>query len=497
MTVALWLIVAAGYGAVAARWLRVAQREHYEPGRVSAIVRIWCRALPANLALGLGSLVAVIAGWWAWPLTVLGIAVAVIWPWGLGVRGRTSQLAFTGRMKRLAAVLAVLVLVVCLVFRDPGYAALGIPLAFALTDLALLITKPIEAALAQKYVASARAKLAKVNPQVIAITGSYGKTSTKLYAAQLLSASRSVLASPASFNNLLGLSRTVNDRLTPGTEIFIAEMGTYGPGEIRQLCSVFPPSIAAITTIGEAHLERMKDRATIVSAKSEIAEQASTVVLNVDVPELAALADRLDGSKKVIRVGTKASADVVVTDAWKVTIGAESQDWAAQPTGHPTNLAVAIGLALAAGAEPAQLLGSVRDLPQAPHRAEVAVDANGVTLIDDTYNSNPDGAASAIAAAAELAGPAGAIYTVTPGMIELGREQFTRNAELAAQATASLAMRLVVIGHTNRRALVSGATAGDRVELVRDRAAAVALIGARAQPGDVVLYENDLPDHYP
>src|SRR5690606_6637190 len=133
----------------------------------------------------------------------------------------------------------------------PVLALLVAPL---LMDLALIPMNAVEKKLSNKYLVSARKRLNQVKPTVVAITGSYGKTSTKGYVGHVLDGSFAVVASPASFNNLMGLSRAVNDRVVPGTEVFIAEMGVYGPGEIRELSKSFPPDIAAITTIGEAHL---------------------------------------------------------------------------------------------------------------------------------------------------------------------------------------------------------------------------------------------------
>ena len=82
-------------------------------------------------------------------------------------------------------------------------------------------------------------------PSTVAITGSYGKTTTKLYVRHLVAGQRTVLASPASFNNTGGLARTLNEHLTPGTEVFVAEMGTYGPGEIRAMCAWVRPTSAS------------------------------------------------------------------------------------------------------------------------------------------------------------------------------------------------------------------------------------------------------------
>ena len=114
---------------------------------------------------------------------------------------------------------------------------------------------------------------------MVAITGSYGKTTTKQYTAHLLSGSFRVVASPASFNNRMGLARAINEQLAPGTEVFIAEMGTYGRGEIAELCTWIRPEVSAIVAIGPVHLERFKTEERIVSAKSEILDGAKVGVL--------------------------------------------------------------------------------------------------------------------------------------------------------------------------------------------------------------------------
>jgi len=168
--------------------------------------------------------------------------------------------------------------------------ALLVPVAL---DLALLLTAPIERRLAERYVVAARARLARVRPVVVAITGSYGKTSTKSHLAHLVGGSKTVVATPASFNNRAGLARSINENLTDGTEVFVAEMGTYGPGEIAELCSWCPPSIAVITAVGPVHLERFGTEERILQAKAEIMATASTVVLNVDDPRLSELAGTL------------------------------------------------------------------------------------------------------------------------------------------------------------------------------------------------------------
>ena len=119
----------------------------------------------------------------------------------------------------------------------------------------------------------------------------------------------------------------------------------------------------------------------------------------------------------------------------------------------------------------------------------------GFTIIDDTYNANPAGAASALGVLEGLEAATKAV--VTPGMIELGSDQFDANRQFGA-AAAQVAEHVVIVGRTNRRALEQGTESGSAsVIFVPSRTDAVAWVRAHLGPGDAVLYENDLPDHYP
>ena len=488
------------------RWWRVAQREHYEAGRVVAMAAIWCRARPTNIQALAAVVVLCLVGLKLPLVGLVGALVWLLWPPGLALLRPTQKLVWTARVRRLAAITVVLHVVVTGFFVTFGEAVALVPLlALPIVEVALLAAHPLEDHLSRRYEISAAAKIRQVAPRVVAITGSYGKTSTKNYTAHLMAGRWSVLASPASFNNVMGLARAVNDRLTHGTDVFLAEMGTYGTGEIARLCRLFPPEVSAITTIGEAHLERMKDRATIVRAKSEILEPAKTIVLNVDVPELAVAAERYAPTKRVIRCATTedATADVVVrreagSDAggWLLELSGTAHRVALPAeVGHPINVAVAVGLALAVDVPERAILDRLASVPATPHRAETTTLDTGVTVIDDTYNANPEGAAQAMVSARSLVGEGGTVWTITPGMVELGPEQARRNADFARAATADEGMQLAIVGHTNRTALRAGDASRTRVFGSREEAARHVMATARA--GDVVLYENDLPDHYP
>lgn len=510
------------------RWLRVAQREHYLPGTTLVFARRWWASSALNEAvflLGAGGALASIV----YPPAAFGAAAAAgLGPVGLTLRGKTSRLAWTPRLKRLAAFASLLVAAVVGAGAAAGLrgavpaAAVSAMASPVLVDAGLWLARPLEARLLTPFIESARRRLAAVSPRVVAVTGSFGKTSTKGYIAHLLSGTSSVVATPASFNNAQGLARAVNEHLAPGTEVFVAEMGTYGPGEIAALCTWVRPEVSVITAIGPVHLERMGSLENIAEAKAEILADANIAVLNVDYPLLKELADNAEAAgKKVVRCSSEGTADVsVVREEGKLRVRVAGMFLARQgpllgaqletgpsplsdtlvdaPIGvSPGNLACALGTALSLGAPYEVVASRLESVPGARNRRTVGTGPKGAVLIDDTYNSNPAGAQAALQLLAEVAGDAGKRVVVTPGMVELGSIQRRENSRFAALAGA-VATDLVIVGRTNAEALVAGArSAGLRVHKVRDRAAAVAWLSSRLGPVDAVLYENDLPDHYP
>ncbi len=502
-----WALVAILPMVVGVKWLRVAQREHYVAGWTRRIALGWGTARPVSwwpiiVAAVLEFAAPVVSDDAEWRVVAVPVAIALVviwWPWGLRFRGTSSRLQWTARLRRLAVIWLALSWVAL-----AGISALSLTygivvyafLAPVVMDLALVIAAPIEKALSNKWLVAAQKKLRQVAPRVVAVTGSYGKTSTKGYIAHLAAVKYSVVPSPASFNNLMGLARAVNDKLTPGTEIFVAEMGIFGEGEIRELSKSFPPDIAAITTIGEAHLERMGSRAAILRAKSEIVENAPTVVLPIDDPDLATLATKCASQgKRVIRVsGAGAAADVTVDPKrGTVTIGTETVPVTISGVGHAVNVAVAVGIAHALDVPLALMAPRLGTLPTAAHRAESQTAPSGAIIIDDSYNANPVGAARAVQGGAAMAKERrGPFIVVTPGMIELGHLQVERNAALAAQVK-SVGAELFVVGYTNRNALVSGHPGA---QLFPSRTAAMTAALASAGASGVILVENDLPDHY-
>jgi len=491
-----------------ARWLRVAQREHYIADAASRFALRWWTSEPADVALaGVALAGVVLSGLWA-PAGLLTVAAVVVGPLHLSIKGRTSPLVLTRRLRTLGGVWLLEEAVVFAVGAALGapvpFAAAGLVAAPALVDAALFLTAPLERRLSERFVEMAANRLRRVAPTIVAITGSYGKTSTKNHIAHLVAGTKSVVATPASFNNRGGLARAVNEHLAEGTDVFVAEMGTYGPGEIRDLCRWCPPEISVMTAIGPVHLERFGSEEAILTAKSEITEGASAVVLNSDDRRLAAFATVLEaarGGPDVVRAAADdVTADVRVrVDGGMVSVevdgAAAGPPVPLRPGIQPTNLACAVAVALRLGVPAEAVLGRIATLPTVANRLTADTSASGVYVIDDTFNSNPAGARAALALLAAAPGE-GARVLVTPGMVELGSRQAAEN-EAFARAACEVASTLVVVGLTNRRALLRGATGRRPVVVVRTRGEAVTWVRANLGPGDAVLYENDLPDHYP
>jgi UDP-N-acetylmuramoyl-tripeptide--D-alanyl-D-alanine ligase len=518
-----WLVVGAtgvalGYVLQMVRWLRVLQREHYE---ATSMFRFWRRwswpslrsttfatlwrsdtftlsyllwsTFPAALVVALVAHAPVV-------FVVDAVIYGVLCPWGLTPRGRTGALQWTRRLSTVALVgLLVSVLLVVAGIATHNTLLLGalavwsVPFTLAVAAWTLA---PYESRRAGTFVQQARQRLARVNPVVVAITGSYGKTSAKNHLADLLSADGGVVATPKSFNNRAGLSRAINENLTEGTRVFIAEMGTYGPGEIRDLCEWCTPDVAVVTAIGPVHLERMKSLDVIERAKFEITERARVVIVNIDDSRLALWPARL-GDRRVRTAGsTSMSADVRVVaegDLWRVVVDGEDVAHMEPVVGvQPTNVACAIAAALEVGALPSEFARRVQGVRAVANRATVATAASGVVVVDDTFNANPASARASLEVLDRAAG--GRRVVVTPGLIELGERQGPENEDLAREIDRRGA-ELAIVGRTNVAALREGYAKEARRFKVRDDA--VAWVRESLHAGDAVLYLNDLPDHYP
>lgn len=513
-----WIVVVASVGVCAIRWMRVSQREHYLPWAIIGTARRWASSRPYNGLLLASSAAATVGAAIALflelapvarVLGLLGTFLLVIFPLGMPLIGHPrfrltrrslfQLVAFIMLVSNLLLLLTLSGLERFLVVIVPGFSLVAV-------DLAALINGPLENQIARRFRRRAVKRLDVVRPRVIAITGSFGKTTVKNHVRDLLSSSWETIATPASWNNAAGVSRAINEYLTKSADIFIAEVGTYGPGEIKRMVSWLRPEIVAITAIGPVHLERMGTMGTIVKAKSEILEGAKRAVISIDSDLLSDLAVRTVAESRLEKVLTATSdssrlnadvrASIISNDGMLQLISVEFEGVeiarVERQQLHPTNVAVAVAIALLAGVERSDIALAIGRLSSSKSRSTVTSTEGGVRVIDDTFNSNPQGAAAALEELVRQA-PSNRRVVITPGMVELGELQDLCNT-MFARAISAAECELVVVGWTNRKALLAGFPGA---RLMSDRRAARNWVRASLGSGDCVLWENDLPDHYP
>jgi UDP-N-acetylmuramoyl-tripeptide--D-alanyl-D-alanine ligase len=364
-----------------------------------------------------------------------------------------------------------------------------------------VVVPDVPAALA-RLATAVLARLPEVT--VVGVTGSSGKTSTKDLLAQLLATLGPTVAPPGSFNNELGHPYTVL-RATGQTRYLVLEKSSRGLGHIAWLTRVAPPRIGVVLNVGSAHLGEFGSREVVALAKGELVEalpaaaDGGVAVLNADDPLVAGMAART--SARVVTVGEAAEADVRAVDVRVDEQGRAAYELVAGAGSVPVRLAVhgahqvgnslaAAAVALELGMTPpavAEALAAARPLSR--WRMEVTERADGVLLVNDAYNANPESMAAALRALRTMARGRRSWAVLGP-MAELGEaaaDEHRRVGELAAQLGVD---RLVVVGPdaagvhdaAGREPGWSGES-----EHVPDVAAAVALLRAELLPEDVVL----------
>ncbi len=349
---------------------------------------------------------------------------------------------------------------------------------------------------------------------VVGVTGSSGKTSTKDLLAAVLAPLGPLVAPPGSFNNELGHPWTVL-RADAGTRNLILELSARGEGHVGALCRIAPPRIGVVLNVGTAHLGEFGSREAIARAKGELVEalpsaaDGGVAVLNADDPLVAAMASRT--TARVVRVGTSSSADVRAVDVTlddtararfrMVTPAGEVEVALAVHGEHQVgNALAAAAVALERGATPdqvAQALGAAG--PVSARRMDVRTRADGVTVINDAYNANPDSVRAALKALVSMSrgggrdAPRRRSWAVVGEMGELGPDAVREHDAIGRFVVRLDVSRLVVVGAlgTPTEAIHRGAymegSWGEETVLVPDVDAALALLREQVEPGDVVL----------
>ncbi|RLV48959.1 UDP-N-acetylmuramoyl-tripeptide--D-alanyl-D-alanine ligase [Nocardioides mangrovicus] len=335
---------------------------------------------------------------------------------------------------------------------------------------------------------------------VVALTGSQGKTSTKDLLARVLADAGPTVATYGSFNNEIGFPLTVL-RVTDQTRFLVLEMGARGIGHLARLCAIARPDISVVLNVGRAHIGEFGSQDAIAQAKGELVEAldaTGTAVLNADDPRVRAMASRSAGH--VLTFGTAEDADVRFGDLhldelgrarFVLTHGARHEEVALRLLGehHATNAAAAATAALAAGLSLADVAASLRAVESlSKWRMQLLERADGLRVVNDAYNANPDSMRAALQTLAAIGRSTGARTVAVLGeMLELGDSAEVEHRAVGALVAELGIDRLVVVGE-GAAAIADGAAAMSRTPLrTRDVHEATRIVGETVQAPDVVL----------
>ncbi len=437
-------------------------------------------------------------------------------------RGEVKKpLVFTARVKRLIVCQIVLyVAFYCVIMFVPyvnfflppfGYLIFMILVPF-MTPLANKIMTPVENSAKNKFLNEAKQKInARDDLIKIGITGSYGKTSVKFILGTILKQKYNTLVPPQSYNTPMGLTRVIREQMTDENEVFIAEMGARHVGDIAELVELVHPQMGILTSIGPQHLETFYHIENIAKTKYELIaglpKDTGVAFFNGDNDFCRALYEPTEIHKKVLyAMDSEGHADVRAKD---ITFSAQGSTFTIEyAQGEFTcttkllgrhnilNICGCIAIALELGLSVEQIQQGVLDAPPVEHRLQIVPTNNGITVIDDAFNANPAGTRAALEVLKCFEGQR---FVVTPGLVELGEHEAQENYEFG-EAMAEVATYVFLIGpkHTQPiyEGLVHSGFEKDNIYVAKTLGEATNIMGHLTKPGDVILFENDLPDHY-
>lgn len=514
------------------RYMRYFQQEEYYPDRFT---RWWLekrafdsRGTVVAIAAGLASLgVAELNLPLALPISIVAAAILAIIAFREEDPRKVGKLTLkmtqrVTRIYRLALVIYTIgfLLVAAAFFHLATPVAVGlfwlVQILFFQTTFAWLIAAngilwPGEKRIQDGFMQEAKTILGKVDPYVIGISGSYGKTSTKSILAKILECVEPTFWPPGSINTPMGITREIRERLVPEHHYAVIEMAAYKRGSVQRLCNLTPPKAGIITAIGLMHLDRFGSLENIYLSKTELPQavpQDGILVCNGDNEGARRVWSEF---KKRVTLLYGLELDKGHLDCWMsdiqpsesgthFTIHWEGQEYKGftKMLGKPmlSNILAAFTMACALGYDPEYILAAIYNLEPEKHRLNLVKNGDGV-LLDDSYNSNPTGFKAALEVLEAI--PGGRKILVTPGMIELGELQDQENSKIAKEA-AGVCDLVAVVGDTNRKAIVEGLRQGgikeEQLLQFENRDSALSYLKENRKEGDVVLIENDLPDLY-
>lgn len=367
--------------------------------------------------------------------------------------------------------------------------------------LSLFIDYPIEKIVHNHYIKQAKSKLQSMpNLVVIGVTGSCGKTSVKNYLTTILSPYYKVFCTPLNYNTPMGICKSVN-MMADDTQIFVVEMGARKLGDIQELCDIVKPQYAILTNICAQHLESFGSIQNIIDTKCEMLDYVENKS-NCIVGQNDYMRDMQAKTKDCLIVGDDGFCTAknircsASGSSFDMCIGKEKTTVCTSLIGKHNifNILLASACAYRLGLNMAQISSQIAQLKQVEHRLQV-IENGGVTIIDDSYNSNVVGAKIAIDTLSMFDGEK---IVMTQGVVELGKSQSSQNIELG-EHIAGVADKCIVLGVNANdlwQGMLDGGMSRRDIFLVKNLEQGQQVLSQIVKNGSVVLIQNDLTDNY-
>lgn len=429
-----------------------------------------------------------------------------------------KPLDITSRIKRLMITIFILyfitVFFICINYNEEllniYYLILGtlVYLNYYVICLANTINIPIEKLVYLYYKTKALNKLKKMNQmEVIGITGSYGKTSTKNALNEILNEKYISFKTPKNFNTNYGLIRTINEYIDKYNNYFVAELGAFKKGDIKSRCKIVKPKYGILTKIGEAHLESFKSQENIIKGKFELIESLPNdgiAILNKD--DINQVNYKLNNKCKVLWYAIKDKTADICADNIKysskgmefdVIINNKKETFKTKLLGEANiyNILASLTLANELGLSIEEMQRGVFKIRPVEHRLELKNYGN-INYIDDAYNSNPEGSKMAVEVLGLMPGKK---IVITPGMIELGEKQYEYNYNFG-KYISKVADLTILVGSEQTKPIYDGLIDSnynkDKLIVLNDVKEAIRIAQNYFKDNVYILLENDLPDMF-
>lgn len=379
-----------------------------------------------------------------------------------------------------------------------------IPIIVPVVHILLL---PLEKLIVFYYVDKAKLKLKKHSNLIkIGITGSFGKTSTKYILNTILSEKYKVCMSPHSFNTLPGLSKVVNNYLTDDDEVLIAEMGARRKGDITELCNLIKPSIGVVTGVGSQHLLTFKNLENIYNTKFELIQslpQNGYAVFNGENENCVKMFNQCSIEKDIVGEYEKSNIQAKNISfnengtTFDLIINGKTYKCKTELLGkhNVLNILLCVSVAVKLGLTNNQIVSGIGKLKPVAHRLELIKTENNL-ILDDSYNASVEGVRVAIEVLNKLGSSK---IVITPGLVELGEKEKEENENFGKEL-AKIANKVVIVNKVNfesiKKGLLSNGFSEDNIYQAETLDKAKILMKDFIKKGDVILFENDLPDNY-